>query len=70
MWRFCRTSWEQEKIIDKQLEYFTYEYKLVCNLKRLYRLLKTNKRLYDIPVIHVILKCETPTEKASEIKPT
>ena len=56
------------KIVDRQLEYFMYEYKKVVNFKKLNRLPKINKRLYDVPVRHVILNCGTPTEEAQRLE--
>ena len=54
------------KISDKQLKYFTHEYKNVSNLGKLYRLPKIHKRLHNVPGRPVILNRGTPTEKASE----
>ena len=54
------------KISDKQLKYFTYEYKKVSNLGKLYILAKIHKRLHNVPGRPVISNCGTPTEKASE----
>ena len=54
------------KISDKRLKYFTYEYKKVSNLRKLYLLSKIHKRLHNVPGRPVILNCGTPTEKASE----
>ena len=54
------------KISDKQLKYFTYEYKNVSNLGKLYLLPKIHKRLHNVPGRPVISNCGTPTEKASE----
>ena len=53
-------------ISDKQLKYFTYEYKKVSNLGKLYLLPKIHKRLHNVPGRPVISNCGTPTEKASE----
>ena len=36
-------------ISDKQLKYFTYEYKKVSNLGKLYLLPKIHKRLHNVP---------------------
>ena len=54
------------KISDKQLKYFTYQYKKVTNLGKLYLLPKIHKRLANVPGRPVISNCGTPTEKASE----
>ena len=53
-------------ISEKELKYFTYEYKKVCNLGKLYLLPKIHKRLFNVPGRPVISNCGTPTEKASE----
>ena len=54
------------KIGDKELKYFTYQYKKVTNLGKLYLLPKIHKRLANVPGRPVISNCGTPTEKASE----
>ena len=54
------------KISDKQLKYFTYEYKKVSNLGKLYLLPKIHKRLHNVPGRPVISNCGKPTKKASE----
>ena len=54
------------KISDKQLKYFTYEYKKVSNLQKLYLLPKIHKRLHNVPGRPAISNCGKPTEKASE----
>lgn len=43
------------KIVDRQLEYFMYEYKKVVNLEKLNRLPKINKQL---PSYSNVLPCE------------
>ena len=53
-------------ITDKNLKYFTYQYKKSCNLGKLYLLLKIHKRLSEVPGRPVISNCGTPTEKVSE----
>ena len=55
------------KISDKQLKYFTYEYKKVSNLGKLYLLPKIHKRLHNVPGRPMIWNCGTPTEEDSEI---
>ena len=54
------------KISDKELKYFTYEYKKATNLGKLYLLPKIHKRLPNVPGRPVISNCGTPTEKTSE----
>ena len=53
-------------ITEKQLKYFTYEYKKATNFGKLYLLPKIHKRLFDVPGRPVISNCGTPTEKCSE----
>ena len=58
------------KIDEKELIYFTYEYKKTCNLRKLYLLPKIHKRLYDVSGRPIISNCDTPTEKISEFLDT
>ena len=51
---------------EKQLNYYSFKYKKVCNLGKLYLLPKIHKSLYNVPGRPVISNCGTPTEKASE----
>ena len=53
------------KISGKQLKDFTYQYKKVTNLGKLYLLPKIHERLANVPWRPVISNCGTPTEKAS-----
>ena len=46
-------------------EYFTYNFKKVTNLRKLYFLPKIYKRLSVVPGRPVISNCGTPTEKVS-----
>ena len=55
------------KISDKQLEYFTYDYKKFSNLGKHYLLPKIHKRLHNVLKRLAIVNCGTPTEKASDI---
>ena len=48
-------------IAEKELKYFTYEYKKACNLGKMYLLPKIHKRPSDVPG-----NCEIPAEKVSE----
>ena len=52
-------------ITDKNLKYFTYQYKKACNLGKLYRLPKIHKRLSEVPGRPVTSNCGAPTEKIS-----
>ena len=51
---------------EKELKYFTYEYKKASNLGKMYLLPKIHKRLSDVAGRPVILNCGMATEKASE----
>ena len=53
-------------ITEKQLKYFSYEYRKATNFGKLYFLPKIQKRLHNIPGWPVISNCGTPTEKCSE----
>ena len=53
-------------IAEIELKYFTYQYKKVCNLGKMYLLPKIHKRLWDVPGRPVISNCGMPTEKVSE----
>ena len=53
-------------ILEKELKYFSFEYKKATNLGKLYLLPKIHKRLKNVPGRPVISNCGTPTEKVSE----
>ena len=53
-------------ITEKQLKYFSYEYRKATNFGKLYFLPKIHKRLHNVPGRPVISNCGTPTEKCSE----
>ena len=53
-------------ISEKDLKYFSYEFKKTSNLGKLYLLPKIHKRLSDVPGRPVISNCGTPTERISE----
>ena len=53
-------------IAEKELKYFTCEYKKACNLGKMYLLPKIHKRLSDVPGRPVISNYGMPTEKVSE----
>ena len=52
--------------MEKELKYFSYEFKKSCNLGELYLLPKIHKSLENVPGRPVISNCGTPTEKVSE----
>ena len=53
-------------ISEKELKYFTYNFKKATNLGKLYFLPKIHKRLSAVPGRPAISNCGTPTEKVSE----
>ena len=53
-------------ITEKQLKYFTSEYKKATNFGIFYLLPEIHKRLSDVPRRPVIFNCGTPTQKCSE----
>ena len=53
-------------ITEKELKYFSYEYKKITNLGKLYLLPKIHRRLENLPGRTVISNCGTPTEKILE----
>ena len=53
-------------ITDKNLKYFIYQYKKVCDLGKLYLLPKIHKLLSEIPRKRVISNCGPPREKVSQ----
>ena len=53
-------------ISEKQLKYFSYEYRKATNIGKFYFLPKICKRLHNIPGRPVISNCVTPTEKCLE----
>ena len=50
-------------ITEKELKYFTIEFKKATNLGKLYLLSKIHKRLENVPGTPVISNCGTPLEK-------
>ena len=50
----------------KELKYFPFDNKRVCNLGKLYFLPKTHKKFFNVPGRTVISNCETTTEGVSE----
>ena len=53
-------------ITEKELKYFTIDFKKATNLGKLYLLPKIHKRLESVPGRPVICNCGTSTEKVSE----
>ena len=54
-------------VTEKELKYFSYEYKKATNFGKLYFLPKIHKRLNNVPRRPVISNCVTPTEKCLEL---
>ena len=49
-------------ITEKELKYFSYEYKKITNLGKLHLLPKIHKRLENVPGRPVISNCGTPNK--------
>ena len=64
--RFFRNLKMKGHITEKELKYFSYEFRKICNLGKLYLLPKIHKSLENGPRIPVISDCGIPTEKGSE----
>ena len=64
--RFFKNLKLKGHITEKELKYFSYEFKKSCNLGKLYLLSKIHKSLENVPGRPVISNCGTPTEKVSE----
>ena len=65
--RFLKNLEMKGHITEKELKYFSYEFKKSCNLGKLYLLPKIHKSLDNVPGRPVISNCSTPTEKVSEL---
>ena len=53
-------------VTEKELKYFSYEYKKITNFGKLYLLSKIHKKLKNVPGRPLVPNCATPTEKVSE----
>ena len=53
-------------LTEKQMKYFTYEFKKATNFGKLYLSPKIHERLHNVPGRLVISNCGRPTEKCSE----
>ena len=56
-------------LTEKQMKYFTYEFKTATNFGKLYLLPKIHKRLHNVLGRPVISNCGSSTEKFSESLP-
>ena len=64
--RIFKSLYTHKFITEKELKYFSYDFRQITNLGKLYLLPKIHKRLHNVPGRPVISNCGTPTEKASE----
>ena len=57
-------AWRKGLILhaEKQLKYFSYEYRKAKNFGKLHLLPKIHERLHNVPGRPVILNCGTPAE--------
>ena len=53
-------------ITEKELKYFSFNFKNACCLDKMYLLLKIHQKLFDVPGRPIISNCRTPTEKVSD----
>ena len=59
--------WYSHRLIsERELKYFSYNFKKATNLGKLCFLPKIHKRLANVRGRRVISNCDTPTEKVSE----
>ena len=56
----------KDLITEKELKYFSYQYKKLTNFGKMYLLPKIHKRLENVPGRPVISNCGIEIEKASE----
>ena len=64
--RIFKALCNKKLITEKELKYFSFNFKKACCLGKMYLLPKIHKRLFDVPGRPVISNCGTPTEKVSE----
>ena len=64
--RFFRNLKMKGDITEKDLKYFSHEFKKICNLAKLYLLPKIHESFENVPGRPMISNCGTPTEKVSE----
>ena len=64
--RIFKSLYTRKFMTEKELKYFSYDFKKTTDLGKLYVLPKIHKRLHNVPGRPVISNCGTPTEKASE----
>ena len=63
---FFREFYGKRWISEKEMKYFTFEFKKTSCLGKMYLLPKIHKRTFNVPGRPVISNCGTPTEKVSE----
>ena len=64
--RIFTSLYTRKFITEKELKYFSYDFKKTTNLCKLYLFPKIHKQLHNVPGRPVISNCGPPTEKASE----
>ena len=60
--KFFKRLYNNKLIREKELEYFSYNFKNTSCLSKMHILLKIHKRLNDVPRCPVISNCSTPTK--------
>ena len=63
---FFREFHSKRWVSEKEMKYFTFEFKKTSCLGKMYLLPKIHKRTFNVPGRPVISNCGTPTEKVSE----
>ena len=63
--KFFKRSYNKKLISEKELKYFSYNFKNTSCLGKMYLLPKIRKRLNNVPGDPVISNCGTPTEELS-----
>ena len=63
--RIFKGLYTRKFIKEKELKYFSYDFKKTTNLGKLYLIPKIHKQLYNIRGRPLISNCRTPTENGS-----
>ena len=64
--RIFKRLCNKKRIAEKDLKYYSFNFKNSFCLGKMYLLPKIHKRLFDVPGCPVISNCGTPTENVSE----